>query len=273
MNEMMFEDFFLEGQTEILATEEVVEVVSEFKDLQEKLGFEFEKVEDIPTKVLDKFLTNLNPELRDVAELMFLGKDVSKQELQKLLTISEDNSVFDNEANARVYLRAKLVDSIGEDDIDEYLDTLEDKSKLLDKATDLKTKDLAESKNLMKKEVEIRNKNKQEEELKFLTQLNSEFENLSWSNEVKENVTKISHPEVSNKILTEIYNNPSSYLQFLGILSTYKDGKFDLGTFATQADSKKNQSIKQKLEQRQGEYSGGSSKTKVDLSKVREFIL
>lgn len=265
MIEEMFEEFVFDKQTEEIAKpEEVAEVANEFKEWQEKLGFEFEKIEDIPTKVLSKFLNNINPELKDVAELMFLGKDVSKQELQKLLTFSDESTEFSNEADARVFLRNKLVDSFGEDGIDDYLDTLEDKNKILEKASELKQKDLEASKNKMKGEIEIRNKEKQEKDLSFLKELNKEFEELKWSDNVKQKVVEISPPEKSNEILNRIYSDPKSYLQFLSILASYKDGKFDLDTFVTQKDSKAIKETKEKLEKRQGEFVEGKNKTTQD---------
>lgn len=261
----MFDDLIFED-IENVKEETVQEIKTELNELQEKLGFEFENPEDIPAKVLEKLLGNLSADAKEIAEVIFRTGNVTKDEIKEFLNRGEKPDEYDNEAEARVYLRDKLINVVGEDDIDEYLDGLEDKGKLLEKANNFKSKEVEDNKTKYLKELEERNAAEQKRMTEYMTALNKEFESIQWSETFKNKVVQVANPEKVNTILNEISANPKVYLEFLGILSTYTKEGFKLDPYLETYNTKKVNNTKTNLEKIQNEIKDGKNPPNFDVS-------
>jgi len=212
-------------------------------------------VEELPSKAVEMLIDSYSPLVKkSLIYAINKGEELTIDDFKTFLEgtnkIASIPTEFTDDAEARKFLRQMYIDSgaHSEEDVDTFLDVLEDKDKLLGTATNLAKQQEEKAKLELDKEIE--NSNKQAEERKennkkFIAAVQAEIDSLKWSAEKKTEVIKnLAASEVSRKYAS-IEKSPKALVQLADLFSYYDFEKqeFDLTKLivekAATIDSKK----------------------------------
>lgn len=162
-------------------------------------------------------------------------QDITPKDFVKFVSdfVTTDSTDISTNEGARTYLKNSaafkaLYDT--EDEIEEALDVLEDKEKLIEKAEKIKSKE--DSDRTKKQEAEIeRAKQEQQQRLeaekKFAAQIEEESKKLQWDTkrvaEAKSNINQ----QFINEKYQQLIKSPKGLLQFVDLLSYVENGTLD----------------------------------------------
>lgn len=147
--------------------------------------------------------------------------------------IKDDAVEIKDETVAREYLKNSpefkaLYDDA--DDMEEALDLLADKGKLITKATTIEAKNNTSKEADREKviaQAEATKKENLESAKLFYQSVQEELEKTKWSKQQKEAALKASDSKYISNVWAEVIKNPKGFGQFANLLTYFKDGNFD----------------------------------------------
>ena len=162
--------------------------------------------------------------------------NVTKEDFAKFVNdfvVTEKEVVLDDSDSARKYIKSQkqfkaMFDT--EDEMNEALDLLEDRGKLLSKARELHEKTLENKKSEAAKQVELAKQEKADKiarEKEFAQNIQKELESFQWTEAKKQEVLPYLNANKITETWQQIVQSPKAFAQFGDILSHFKDGSFD----------------------------------------------
>lgn len=216
--------------------------------------------EELWNRLPEMFLSAVSPNLRKIIEYGLTKEDATEQELLQFLNTSTvsvpDFEGDDAESNARSYLfnRLKASGKYDEDaEIDDYLDTLEEKGRLIKDAKaefKLEEKENSSKREELQRKAQEEKANREKQERQFVQQLDSTLKELPWKEEKKNKVKAMLNQKTFDQINGLVYSSPKALIQLADFYSKFDDkkGEFDLSDFEVKTKSKEAVANKNKLQ-------------------------
>lgn len=227
-----------EEEEDISSVKTFYNVVKDFLPLEENdnpdESFLRSQLESMPERMFLEYVENQPEWFKEMLIYQNNVQDKSPESIRQFFErfITEKQSSETDilsEEGARKFLKnsdlmKRLYDS--EEDIDEALDILSDKNKLIPKAKELNEKLKAQREK--EKEVELRKAEEEktrklESEKRFLEELQNEIDELGWKDEQKKKVIKELNSNVISEKWQKIHTNPKYFAQFGNIFSYFDE--------------------------------------------------
>ena len=212
-------------------------ILEKKEDISENFTFEELETElsgSLPLRAAENLIQQSPKPIRDLIEYsMTLGPDATLDQLQDFFELSKQQSSepslesLSDIDNARDYVAEVLkenIPGIDDDDLDNLLEAMEQKSKLLPKAEELYNKRQAAKQAEKQRKIDenkAANQRRQAAIEKFQTNFKNEIKNTKWAKTRQESIqSEFSSENIDSKLKT-IYNDPKAFVHFLNFLSYY----------------------------------------------------
>lgn len=231
-----------------------VDEEKEFKGTWEELDDYFD---NLPQEVLNSVVESLPDLSKDVMRFIAAsGDNITKEEMKNFFTsyfedLENKDLSIETADDARQYLeehykslglRPKVISNTL-DDLEEEEQLLEEAKKIFDEKSKVsKTSKLIEDKQKENQDIQARNQQR-------VIQIQEELKNIGWKPNVVTEVTKVLSGNNLNTKLKDIITNPKGLIQLANLTRLYNDktGEFDLESFVKQVETKKTNSLKERL--------------------------
>lgn len=203
-------------------------------------------LDDLPDRIQETIVSSVPPVGKEVLDfILSSGTNLTKESLTDFVSkfLKQEETTVETLDDAREYL-TKVYEKKGmkQRAIDAQLDDLEDSEELLTTAQ----RELANEKTETTKAIE-KAKELTKEQRKQQEEFNSSVEQSIAALPKTRQPAVVQTAQNALSIINEIGKNPSAYVQFMDLLSYYKDGKFDLSVFEKQAESNSISKLKDKI--------------------------
>lgn len=192
-----------------------------------------ETLDSLPENIFMQVVSSFPEHIQDLVRLGFNNKNVSREDLLKFLQETDVEEV-DLENNMNDYLKSKLVQSgiVKEDDVEDYIDMLNEKGKAKSLAEELYNKDkeaASAAKQAKLEAAEKARKDREKSEREWAQKIDNELNNLQWQKERKEAVRNNLTTAELNRKNAIIAKNPKAVIQLADIYSYLNEetGEFD----------------------------------------------
>ncbi len=245
-------------------------LLENFKNLYNFLGEEFDgnlssmakTIEELPTKLYNSYLDNVKDDLKPLVNYLFtFGKDADKTVVKTYL---EAESNFISNAEAKVYLRKILEKDYEEDDLDDYLDILEKKDKLLSIANNKKSK---ETDAIIQIQLQAKQEalfKEQEQSKKLVDDIERYMVDNNIHQKQKDAVYKNLSSERIKVVNDEVAKSPEAIVQLALIYDAFdpKTKKFDFSKISKKEVTKQMEDVREKLRSIPNTTKGGRGGSK-----------
>ena len=260
---------------------EGIEDVKEPKTEQEFLDL-LRKKQEFDTKLVQEnfksgVLNTVPDYMKPIVELA-LNNQLTQEEFVNLTKLSKNESV-ETEEQAEAFLRKyyKDVEGYSEEELDEEIEGLKLRDKVLDKAKKIEKVEQGKKQKALDAEIATKQKLVQEKaanEEKFFNNLMGSIDNTGWKpskvNRIKQSVTTTDF----TARLENILSNPNA-LPLLVDLLTYYDGKeLHLNKFVEkELNTKLAEAVEQKAKQSYFKPRGNDTNKRIDIGKIDSIEL
>ena len=215
-------------------------------------------ISELPSRALEALLETFPNNVQGLLKrAIHLGDSVNEEQLleyfQVAKTIDNIPESFEKAEDARDYLRKNYISTgvHGEDDVDDVLDTLEDKGKLVSTAERVAKADKEEQIDKKKKAeedaIKVANKRKEDNE-KFINTIKTEIDSLKWTKEKKTSVIDNLNTQTMRQKNALITSNPKALIQLANIYSYFNVEKQEFDFTKLIAEMSENLDSKEKRE-------------------------
>ena len=227
-----------------------------------------ERMEDVPTKLLNQALLELPEQGRAVLQFISAGgSNITKEEIINFVKAweEENRTSFELEDEARNYLAETLKkQGYKRSAIEAQLNELEDDGELLVEANKLLAEENTKTQKLIESKKAQTEQNKQSER-QYYSAINEELKALNYSKRKTEDIQKTLNN--ANKVLSNIYAKPKAVVQLMDLLTKFNGEEFDLSDFEKQGTTKAVSTIQAALN-KSGQNSAGTKTSSTTVSKV-----
>ena len=258
---------------------------------------EFDGKPETFEKILEENITNYYQQVEDeivgavpdegksiMEYILAQGDSFSKDQLLEFINETKDTTVPTefNDDSARDYLIKHYEQTLGKDNAERFVETLEDDDKLVETANSVAEKAKEQIKQTEKEKVqaakEAREARKKQQE-QFQQTLASKLQETKWDKDVQQRVYNEVFSGNLRAKTAEIVKHPEALIQFANYMQYFdpKTGKIDEQAFASKTFSKEATKLKSSIERHfrksDAHKSGGSqTKRKADKNATYEFV-